>query len=227
MHASSDRPVAHRILEDLTPVRRLARPLERALPAAGIGLLMAAVVYLRLGVRHDAGALGRSVLWGLSGLQMAYGVFLVVIALRTAVPGRALARRSVAALLLGGAGIMLAITWLTWFTHASRVPAGSEARYFATCFRTPVLLGLPALILTVVLAFRAYPTRPVTTGALAGLGAGLLSDGSWRTFCEVSAPGHVLSSHFASVALLTVCGIAIASVAARWNRFRTSAAGPR
>jgi len=94
------------------------------------------------------------------------------------------------------------------------VPSGLDRLYWMVCFRTPLVLGVPAMIVALVLAFRAYPTRPAVTGALAGLGAGLLSDGSWRTFCEVSDPVHVVSAHLASVAALTLLGIVLAVVRA-------------
>jgi hypothetical protein len=215
MNRSSHDAAPASILEDLGPVRRLARPWKRAVPVSGLGLLMAAAVYLKLGVRHDGAVLGRTVLWGFSALQFACAVLLIATALRTAVPGRLPARRRTALLVLAGGSLMLGITWLTWFAHASHVPAGRDGIYWAVCTRTPLLIGLPALLLTLVLAFRAYPTRPVLTGGLAGLGAGLLSDGSWRTYCEVSDPVHVLTSHTASVVLLTLGGMAIAWVAGR------------
>jgi hypothetical protein len=215
MNPSSHNPVAGLILEDLAPVRRIARPWRRAVPAWALGLLMAVAVYLVLGVRKDAAALGATVLWGLSAAQMAYGLVLIAAALRSAVPGRGPARRRTALLLLAGAAVVIAVTWTTWLTHASLVPPGHQRLYWAVCLRTPLVIGLPALILTLFLAFRAYPTRPLLTGALAGLGAGLLSDGSWRTFCEVSDPGHVLTSHAVSVVLLAVAGMALSAVASR------------
>lgn len=46
-----------------------------------------------------------------------------------------------------------------------------------------------------VLAARAYPTRPVVAGALLGLGAGLMANAGWRLFCHFSEPAHVLSAH--------------------------------
>jgi hypothetical protein len=84
MNPSSHGAAAKHILDDLTPVRRLSQPWKRAAPVVALGAFMAAAVYLRLGVRHDAPLLGRSVLWGLSALQMGYGVLLVASALRTA-----------------------------------------------------------------------------------------------------------------------------------------------
>jgi hypothetical protein len=215
MDRSSEGAVERQILGDLRPVRPLARPWKRALGVCGVGALLACGVYLGFGVRHDARLLGRGVLWGLSGLQAAYGVILIVSALRVSIPGRTLARQFAAGLLLAGVGLVLTITYATWLAHASLVPIGRQYLYWSICFRTPVLLGLPPLLLTLLLAFRAYPTRPALTGALAGLGAGLLSDGSWRTYCEVSDPGHVLTSHVASVVLLTAGGLLLALLFAR------------
>ena len=212
---SSLDPAAARILDDLSPVKRLSRPWRRAVPAVLLGLLMAAGVYLRLGVRDDGGVLGGTVLWGLSALQMAYGILLIAEALRSAVPGRVPRGKPLGLLLLAGGGVVVSVTFLTWLVHATHVPTGRDVLYWTLCTRTPVAIGLPALVLTLVLAFRAYPTHPVLTGALAGLGAGLISDGSWRTYCEVSDPVHVFTSHTASVLLLLVAGMGLAWIAAR------------
>lgn len=209
-------------LDDLAPVRRLARPWKRALPVCLLGALAALTVFVTLGVRADAADLGHGVLWGLSALQVGYGAALIGLALRTAVPGRDLRGSAAAILLLVGVGVVIAITFTTWSAHASHVPTGKEARYWTICFRTPLVVGFPALLLTILLAFRAYPTTPLLTGALAGLGAGLLADGSWRTYCEVSDPVHVLTSHAASVVLLMLAGSAIA-----WLVSTLSARGPR
>jgi hypothetical protein len=207
-----------RILADLRPVRPLAAPWKRGLTACGAAALAGVLVTARYGVRADAAALGPAVLWGLSLLQAVYGVLLVGAALREAVPGRGLARGSAPLLLLAGVGLVLAVTALTWSVHASHVPAGKVFGYWRLCFEMPTLAGLPALAITLLLAFRAYPTRPVLTGALAGLGAGLLADGSWRTFCEVTDPSHVLSAHFASVLLLTLVGVVVAAGTDRLRR---------
>jgi hypothetical protein len=218
MNPNSLPAIAPEILADLAPVRRLARPWKRTLLVCALGAVVALAVSVRLGVRADAAALGDTVLWGLSALQVCYGVALIALALRTAVPGRDLRRRAATLLLLAGAGVVVTITFVTWSAHPSHVPAGMDARYWTVCFRTPLVVGLPALLLTLLLAFRAYPTTPLLTGALAGLGAGLLSDGSWRTYCEVSDPVHVLTSHAASVVLLTLAGMALARLAATLSR---------
>jgi hypothetical protein len=69
-----------------------------------------------------------------------------------------------------------------------------------------VLLGLPALALAGWLIRRGLTCRPVVAGAFAGLGAGLLADASWRLYCEVSDPQHVLTAHAAGIIVLASLG---------------------
>jgi hypothetical protein len=57
--------------------------------------------------------------------------------------------------------------------------------------------------------------RPAITGALAGLGAGLFADSSWRLYCEVSDPAHVLTAHLGAVAVVTLAGTAAGLLAGR------------
>lgn len=173
---------------------------------------MAAGSLWYFGVRADSPLLGPMVLWGFSAAQGVYGLVLMAAALRESVPGRSLSRGVASALLLAGVAFLLAVTLATWQTHASFVADGKAALYWRVCFTTPALIALPSLAITLLLAFRAYPTRPALVGALAGLGAGLLADGSWRTFCEVTDPAHVLSAHTAS-ALVLACVGALAAAA--------------
>lgn len=214
----NDEGVEARILADLRPVRPLARPWKRGLAVCGVAALAAAGVTGVSGVRADAPLLGPGVLWGLSAAQGLYGLALIAAALRESVPGRGLSRGSAPLLIAGAAGLVLVVSWLTWTVHPSVVPAGDHVAYWHRCFPIPVLVGLPSLVVALLLAFRAYPTRPALVGALAGLGAGLLADGSWRTYCEVTAPAHVLSSHLAAVLVLTLLGLLAAVVAGARTR---------
>jgi hypothetical protein len=204
-----------RILADLRPVRPLAPPWRRGLGVAAIAGLAAAYVTARYGIRADAASLGPILLWGLSAAQALYGLALIASALRESIPGRGLSRGSAPLLIASGFALALLVTFATWSAHATQVPPGRTFSYWRVCFETPTLFGLPSLALVLLLAFRAYPTRPTLIGGLAGLGAGLLADGSWRTFCEVTAPSHVLSSHLASVLLLTCVGLVAATLVGR------------
>jgi hypothetical protein len=204
-----------RILADLRPVRPLARPWKRGLAVCGLGAAVAAASMLHFGIRSDAPLLGPVVLWGLSAVQAVFGLLLMAVALRESVPGRGLSPRWASTLLLLGVAFLPAVTLVTWHVHASLAAAGKAALYWRVCFETPAVIGLPELALTLLLAFRAYPTRPALVGALAGLGAGLLTDGSWRTYCEVTDPVHVLSAHSAAVLLLALAGSLVAAAVHR------------
>lgn len=192
------------ILGDLRPVTPIGRPWRRLLVLVPIAAFFAAVPMAALGLRHDAGTLG-GLLWWLSGLQALAGVFLVGAALRESVPGRTLA--GAAAALIGLAlAWTVGVTLVTWAASDTVVPPGREALFFKICFRDTILLGLPTLGLALVLAARAFPLRPALVGGLAGMGAGLVSDAGWRTYCHVSDPRHVLAAHVLAVAALALIG---------------------
>ena len=190
---------------DLRPVRPLARPARRALYLVPIAFLVLVAIYLR-GVRFDAGGLGLVVLWGLSAVQVAAGLLLLVAALREAVPGEAVSRRW---LVLGLGGLVAwlgGVIWVTWLRSPTLIPAGSEGHYWRLCLSWPVLLALPLVAAALLLARRAYPLRPGLVGALCGLGAGLIADGGWRAYCEVSLPSHVLDAHLLALLATTLVG---------------------
>jgi len=201
-----------RVASDIRPVSPLWPPWRRALVFLALGLLLLASMPVWRGVRKDAGELGGVLLWGLSLLQAFYGVLLVAAGLRFAVPGRGPRGRWGYALVAAGVLLSLGVTSLSWAASHSLVPPGHEGHYWRVCFKWTIWLGLPALVLAWLLAVRAFPLRPRLVGALSGLGAGLIADAGWRTFCEVSDPAHVLSAHAGGVAALTVLGVVIAHV---------------
>lgn len=204
------------IAADLAPVRPLRPPWARSAVLLPLGLLLLAAQPLVLGVRSDAAAIGPLRLWAVSLLQCLGGFCLFVAALREAVPGRPLRRAGA----LVGLGLLavLTVTLLTWQASATTVPEGWVGFFWTVCFTAPFLLGLPVLALALGLAWRAYPLRVRLVGALCGLGAGLVVDAGWRTFCHVSDPVHVLSAHFAAVFALCAVGAAAGGVLARRRR---------
>jgi hypothetical protein len=204
------------ILADLSPVRPLPAPLRRALLLLPAGILLLAAQPLIYGVRNDASVLGLYRLWGLSAAQSLLGLLFIAAALREAVPGRTLpGARMLFAL---GALVSVAVTFLTWQGSATIVPPGHVARYWTICFTRPVLIGFPVMAIALALAWRAYPLRAALVGAFAGLGAGLMTDAGWRTFCHVSDPVHVLSAHLAAVLALSAAGAAVAALLDRFRR---------
>jgi hypothetical protein len=114
-----------------------------------------------------------------------------------------------------GALVSVAVTFVTWRGSATVVPPGHVALFWTVCFTRPVMIGFPVMAIALALAWRAYPLRAALVGALAGLGAGLMTDAGWRTFCHVSDPVHVLSAHLAAVLALAGAGAVIATLLAR------------
>jgi hypothetical protein len=217
MTAVQDRPSAallEAVARDAHPVRPLARPWLRALLLLPPGLVLLVALPLILGVRMDASAVGLVRLWAASAVQTVLGIALVTAALREAVPGRSRSWSN-AALALFALAWVLGLTLLTWHASNTVVPHGREARFWIVCFAGPLTVALPALALCLVLASRAFPLRPALVGTFAGMGAGLLADSGWRTFCQVSDPAHVVSAHIAAVVALTLVGAVVARFALR------------
>lgn len=210
-------PVALRreIEQTLVPVRPLRPPWRRALLLMPVGLALLVGLPATLGLRADATRLGETLSWGLSAAQLGIGLLLVGGAMREAVPGLRLSTPALALLLGGSLLSVVCITLVTAMGSPTRVPAGQEGVFWAICFGSPVLLGVPALLLAGLLAARALPLRPEVAGALYGMGSGLLVDSGWRLFCHVSDPAHVLEAHGASVIALAALG---ALTARLWER---------
>ncbi len=192
-----------RVFADLRPVRPLADPWKRALVLAPIGLALVAAVHARYGTRADLGAV---MLWGLSLLQIAVGVGMVSAALREVVPDRALSVPARVALFAAGFALAIGVTYLAWHASGTTAPAHLRYRFWKSCFRGTIEAGLPALLAILLLAARGVMWRPGLVGGLAGLAAGLIADASWRTFCGVAEPAHVLSAHFAGIVSLAIIG---------------------
>jgi hypothetical protein len=209
----SDRDVAAAILRDLTPAPPLAPPWLRTLRFAPLALLLAAAIPFTFGLRSDFSA--PVLLTSLA--QFAAGVCFAGVALWDAIPGRTASPRPL--WYAGAAGALTFLVAMTLTAPAGRftIPPGAENVVFRVCLIFPVGLGLPILAVLVWLLFRGFPVRPAWTGALAGLGCGLIVESGWRSFCHYSDPGHVLSTHGAAVAILTLAG-----AAAAWQRARRS-----
>ena len=215
---SSERPPSElrtRVEKDLRPVRPLPPPWRRALYLVPLALFLPALVHLTFGVRSNAGELGVPFLWAPSAAQWAAGLALLALALRESVPGEESSRRALH-LGLGLVGLWLAaVAWGTWLRSPTLVPAELGLHYWRVCASWSAALGLPMLALGLLLAMRAFPLRPAVAGAICGLGAGLLSEAGWRTFCEVSLPLHILQAHAFGVLALTLLGALIGTALGR------------
>ena len=206
------------IAADLRPVRPLPSPWRRALWLVPIALILLVISEAFFGLREDSPDLGLSLTWGASILQMLVGLAVMGFALREAVPGTLLTRRTAGLVLATGIVLILAITWTTWVTSPTFVPPRFNRVVWVICVFGTFAAALPPLTVAGWLVRRAYPLRPALAGALYGLGAGLLSDAGWRLFCHFSDPSHVLSAHTLAVLMSVGAGSALAILVDRTRR---------
>ncbi len=195
---------------DLQPVRPLPSPLRRALslmPLLVLTLIAASTVFA---FRNDAPSLGWLLTWGTSLAQAAFALALIVLALRDAVPGRALDAASVVVVVASVLGFSAALTLRTWLVSPTTIGPDLFDWVGRVCFVGTVASALPLLGGAALLARRAFVVRPWSSGALFGLGAGLAADAGWRLFCHYSDPLHVFPTHTGAVLVTMVLGILVA-----------------
>ncbi|MGE3274045.1 MAG: NrsF family protein [Vicinamibacterales bacterium] len=208
-----------RIAADLAAVRPLPSPAWRAAWLTPFALLLLAAAPVAFELRPGAERLGWIGTWGLSIVQAAAALAVVWAGLRDAVPGRSWSPAAAAALFVAPLGLMALITLASWVGN----PVGLAAWWTVggLCLAGSAASAMPAVALASVLAARAYPVHPVRTGALVGLGGGLMADAGWRLFCHFSAPGHVLTAHVAGVAVATIGGIVLTRRLAQQRNLRS------
>jgi hypothetical protein len=208
------------VLAEWAPVLPLRSPWRRTWLLAPLAAVMTIVAARYWGPQRELDGLSWHLTWLLSAAQWLAGLWVLSLAFREAVPGRALDRRVVAiaaALTLAVLAVNLGAKDLLAGTV---VPAGREWRFWTACVEGPLLLGLPVLVLATLLVGRAFPVRPGIAGALTGLAAGVLTDAGWRLGCFVTAPSHVIGAHWVAVAALTAAGAVMGLLAdtLRWRR---------
>lgn len=199
------------IAADLSPVRPLPPPAARAAWLAPIALLVLVASVTIFELRRDAVRLGWFLTWGASTVEMTLGLALVAAALREAVPGTTLSRRTLLAAYGAALGAVIVVTLVTWrASGVYHILAGRELFIGGLCFAGTLAGALPPLGVAAWLVARAYPLRPAVAGLLYGIGAGLMADAGWRLFCHFSDPGHVFGAHIAAVAVAGVLGVVTA-----------------
>lgn len=200
---------------DLRPVRPLRKPWTRALVALPFALVLLFAAQMSFGLREDAGRLGWILTWGASLLELALGMQLVVLALREAVPGRALPRGALAATFTVALGSVVVVTVVTWLVSPIRITAESVFYVSAFCFGHTLLAALPVILVVGILVARGYATRPLVAGALCGAAGGVMSDAGWRLFCHYSDPWHVFPTHVGAVLAAAFVGMAFGAIVRR------------
>jgi len=197
-----------RVAADYTVVRPLPSPAVRALAVTPFAILALLAAPTYFNVRADATALGWFFTWGASLVQVAAGFALITAALRESVPGRSWTPAQLAMWIIAPLLLVIAVTFAS--ASVSALPLGQGWWIVGlVCLGGSAAMALPIVALANVLAMRAYPTRPVIAGLLAGLGAGLMADAGWRIFCHYGEPAHVLSAHLGGVIIAAAAGAAL------------------
>jgi len=210
----------HRHLGSLGPVAPLWTPVRRAQMLTPLVILVTVASPLLLGVRLDLAAYAPVMTWGLTALQTFLGVWLLILGLEEAIPGRNVSTPRLGSTAVLAAALLIAITLLTDSASHTRVPIGREFSWWLECIIGSMVLAAPLLLTATVLAARAFSTRPAVTGALCGLSADLLADAGWRLNCRVSDPTHVIGAHALAVVGTVALGVALACLVdlRRWRK---------
>jgi hypothetical protein len=192
------------VAADLEPVRPLPAPWLRVLWAVPLAVLLAATTLLYFGLRPDFEGLNDLLTWVPVLLQAALGLAVLTLALHETVPGTRIARPVVYGVCVGALAVHLAANIILWLRDP--MGYGDFLSSFWACFRYELMLGVPFLALITYLAAKALPVRPSVIGALAGVGAGIVADASWRMICYVSVPAHFLTAHLGGMVALGLIG---------------------
>lgn len=199
---------------DLCPVRPLLAPWKRLLavvPVAVVAMVMP-LIYFRV---RDSEQFGLLLGWIPVALQIFLAFGLLLLALREGVPGFRASSTGIFVLCLGAFALQVLVNMAIYLRQPAPEGGGGLGMWFQ-CFRLESLIGVPILVGIAWLVARSLPQRPLLAGFLAGTGAGLAGDASWRLICPSHDPGHVLLGHTAGVVVLGLTGLALGYL---WSLF--------
>lgn len=203
------------IKQDFKPVTPLASPGRRALALVPLGIVLLVGLPVFWAWREHISGLAPLSSWGLSPLETAAGLLALAAAFREAVPGRALSAKALVALI----GLAAAVFVMINLTDPPQMPViatvETRLRWLWECIGMATAFSAPALAVPTWLAWRALPNRPALTGALCGLGVGLMADAGLRLFCWDSETSHVLIAHGGAIVILVALGALSAVIVER------------
>lgn len=200
------------VKRDLNPIRPLVSPARRALALLPIGLvLLAGLPAFWHWQAHVKVAPWTS--WGSSALEMGLSLIILAASFREAVPGRELSNRKLGALIaVACAGFLLS-------NAGTQTPAPAAAHVWMhwlwDCLYMTISFSIPALVAPAWLVGRALPNRPALTGALCGLGVGLMADAGLRLICWDAGFAHLIVAHGGAIVLLVTLGATCATIVER------------
>jgi hypothetical protein len=200
------------VKSDLKPVRSLVSPELRALALLPVGVLLLVGLPEFWSWKTHVGLAPVSA-WGLSVVETLLSLVILAAGFREAVPGRNLSNRALAALISVSCVAFVLINSTTRSPHG--IPEALWLHWFRECIVTAVTFSIPALIAPAWLVSRALPNRPALTGALCGLGVGVMADAGLRLFCWDGDYMHILVAHGGAILLLVALGALCATVIER------------
>jgi hypothetical protein len=202
-------PVSRALAHQVRAVRPILPAAARSLAVGLTALALSVAVVVFRGLRPDAADLGPGRLWVPALLRAAAGIWLIHVALRSALPGGGPSRRAqIAAALATPVLLAVLAEWLSPAV-APRVSFAAWLQVATGCYRTEMIMALPAAILFGWLLARAYPVRPALTAALGAAGAALIADAAMHLTCPVREWSHALLAHGAAVATVSLAAAAL------------------
>ncbi len=209
------------VAADIEPVKPLPPPWVRILWAGPLAAVMAAGTLVYFGLQSDLQRADVAMTWLPMVLQITLGLAVLAIALQETVPGMRVAKPVVYGVCLSALALHLAVNIIMWL----RDPMGYEDFLLSWwgCIRYEILLGVPFLAIVTYMAGRALPIRPRYVGLLAGFGAGVIADASWRMVCPVSIPTHFLTAHLGGMLILGATGYLFGAFLERRARLASDA----
>jgi hypothetical protein len=208
------------VKRDLRPVRPLASPGRRAFMLIPVALALLVLAPQFWGWRSNLDDLSLWISWGLSLLEVMAGLLILAAGLREAIPGRELSTMTVLALMLATLAGYVGSVFLTAWLLPTNVPPEIEVRFVWECVGMTATFSVPALAIAVALVARGLPNRPALTGAICGLGVGIMADAGVRLFCWFTEPAHVLIAHGGAIVMLMLIGAGCAMLVDRMRARR-------
>jgi hypothetical protein len=207
------------LTEQSLPVRPLRSPLERAVLLSILAVGLGALVLLATSLRTDLGKVPWAVAYGPALLELLAGAGVYWLAMRWSVPGSG-ERYSRSSILLAMAiGLALAAAFAAPHLVARDHPGlcvGSAPGMGLPCTGWQLLIAIPIFLVSLWFILRGAAVSSVLAGALAGLGAGLLSDAAIHLHCPAVDPSHTVTWHLGAVALLAAVGALIGKLLPKW-----------
>lgn len=202
------------VKRDLRPVRALASPGTRALALVPLALVLLVGLPAFWQWHDDLAQLAPWRAWALSPLETATGLVALAAGFRTAIPGRELSRATWAAM-LGAGWIGFLVLNAIHPAPPAAVPPETTLRWIGECVAMATVFSLPTLAIVAWLVARALPGRPALTGAVCGLGVGMMADAGLRLCCWDGDRLHIVVAHGGAIAIAMALGSLSALLAER------------